>query len=77
MWWGTVGSGCGMPFGMLMMPMLFLIIIAILFYTFSRRISLLENHQFSDYGGKDGKDEILKQIQELKEEIHELKKEKE
>lgn len=73
MWWGTVGNGCGMPFGMMIMPIFFLIVMGILFYTFNRRINSFENHQFGDYSKKD---EILKEIKELKEEIRELKKEK-
>ena len=74
MWWGTVGNGCGMPFGMLVMPLFFLIVVGILFYSFNRRINVFENHQF---GNTSGRDEILNELREIKEEIRELKKEKE
>jgi len=73
MWWGTAGNGYGMPYGMFMMPLFFLIIIAVLFYSFNRR----NNSSYEDRRFSDGKDEILKELQELKEEVRELKKEKE
>jgi len=63
-----------MPFGMLMMPLFFLIVVGILFYSFNRRINVFENHQFANTSGRD---EILNELREIKEEIRELKKEKE
>lgn len=69
MWWGT--AGCGMPFGMFMMPLFFLIIIGILFYTFNRRINVFENHRSGSFSDRD---EILKELRDIKEEIRDLKK---
>ena len=71
MWWGTAANGCGMPFGMFMMPMFFLVIMGFLFYSFSRRINALENHRSGSFSDKD---DILKELREIKEELHDLKK---
>lgn len=74
MWWRTFGNGCGMPFGVFMMPLFFLIMIVVLVYFFNRRNNTYENHQFTNHSGKD---DILRELQELKDEVRALKKEKE
>ena len=71
MWWGTAGNGCGMPFGMFMMPMFFLIIMGILFYTFNRRMNVFENHRSGSFSNSD---DILREVREIKEELRDLKK---
>ena len=71
MWWGTAGNGCGMPFGMFMMPLFFLIIMGILFYTFNRGMNVFENHRSGSFSDKD---DILKELREIKEELRDLKK---
>ena len=71
MWWGAAAKGCGMPFGMFMMPMLFLIIMGFLFYSLSRRNNTLENHRPSSFSDKD---EILRELREIKDELRDLKK---
>lgn len=71
MWWGTAANGCGMPFGMFMMPMFFLIIMGILFYTFNRRMNVFENHRPGSFSNSD---DILRELREIKEELRDLKK---
>ena len=71
MWWGTAGNGCGMPFGMFMMPLFFLIIMGILFYTFNRRMNVFENHRSGSFSNSD---DILSALREIKEELRDLKK---
>ena len=71
MWWGTAGNGCGMPFGMFMMPMFFLIIMGILFYTFNRRMNVFESHRSGSFSNSD---DILRELREIKEELRDLKK---
>ena len=71
MWWGTAGNGCGMPFGMFMMPMFFLIIMGILFYTFNRRMNVFENHRSGSFSNSD---DILRELREIKKELRDLKK---
>ena len=71
MWWGTAGNGCGMPFWMFMMPMFFLIIMGILFYTFNRRMNVFENHRSGSFSNSD---DILRELREIKEELRDLKK---
>ena len=71
MWWGAAAKGCGMPFGMFMMPMFFLIIMGILFYTFNRRMNVFENHRSGSFSNSD---DILRELREIKEELRDLKK---
>ena len=71
MWWGTAGNGCGMPFGMFMMPLFFLIIMGILFYTFNRRMNVFENHRSGSFSNSD---DILRELREIKKELRDLKK---
>ena len=71
MWWGTAANGCGMPFGMFMMPMFFLIIMGILFYTVNRRMNVFENHRSGSFSNSD---DILRELREIKEELRDLKK---
>ena len=71
MWWGAAANGCGMPFGMFMMPLFFLIVVVILFYTFNRRMNVFENHRSGSFSDKD---DILKELREIKEELRDLKK---
>ena len=71
MWWGAAANGCGMPFGMFMMPMFFLIIMGILFYTFNRRMNVFENHRSGSFSNSD---DILRELREIKEELRDLKK---
>ena len=60
-----------MPFGMFMMPMFFLIIMGILFYTFNRRMNVFENHRSGSFSNSD---DILRELREIKEELRDLKK---
>ena len=71
MWWGTAANGCGMPFGMFMMPLFFLIIMGILFYAFSHRKNEFESHRSGSFSDKD---DILRELREIKEELRDLKK---
>ena len=71
MWWGTAANGCGMPLGMFMMPIFFLVIMGFLFYSFSRRISTVENCRQGSFSDRD---EILRELREIKEELRDLKK---
>ena len=71
MWWGTAANGCGMPFGMFMMPLFFLIIMGFLFYTFNRRMNVFENHRSGSFSNSD---DILRELREIKEELRDLKK---
>jgi len=60
-----------MPFGMFMMPLFFLIIVVILFYAFSHRKNEFESHRSGSFSDKD---DILKELREIKEELRDLKK---
>ena len=71
MWWGTAANGCGMPFGMFMMPLFFLIIVVILFYAFSHRKNEFEGHRPGSFSDKD---DILRELREIKKELRDLKK---
>lgn len=54
-----------------MMPLFFLIIMGILFYTFNRRMNVFESHRPGSFSDKD---DILKELREIKEELRDLKK---
>lgn len=71
MWWGTAANGCGMPFGMFMMPMFFLTILGFVLYSFNRRINAFEGHRSGSFSEKD---EILRELREIKEELRDIKK---
>lgn len=74
MWWGTIGNECGMPFaGMFMMPIFFFAMIGLIFYFFTRRVSTADSHQFCSASRRD---EMLGELEDLKKEIKELKKDK-
>jgi uncharacterized membrane protein len=72
MWWGTAVNGCGMPFGMFMMPMFFLIILVFVLYSFNRRMNAFEDHQSGSCHNRD--DIILSELREIKEELRDIKK---
>jgi|GEM_PF-755421 len=74
MWWGNMWFGrCGMPFGMIMMPLLLLICIGIIFYSFNRRLNIYEKQE---HGSSENYYEILEEVKKLRKEVEELKKEK-
>ena len=69
MMWGWYG----MPFGMLIIPVLLFICIGIIFYSFNQRLNLYESQE---RGESVSNQDILRELRKLREEIEELKKEK-
>ncbi|MEA4872440.1 MAG: hypothetical protein VB076_06485 [Synergistaceae bacterium] len=74
MWWKIAGDGYRMPFGMMMMPLICLILVAVIIYLLCHRNKSHDEYYFQY---KKDKDEMQKEIRELKEKIRELKKKEE
>ena len=74
MWWGyPPGGGWGMPFGMFLFPIFFLIFMGFMFFMFSRGRCPFGSHVYND--AQANKD-LLEEVRKLRQELEELKRRK-
>lgn len=71
MWWcgGPTWAGWGMPFGMFLMPLFFLLAVFLVFRCFSRGFAVCGRSHLSD-------NPLADEVRKLRQEVEELRKDK-
>jgi hypothetical protein len=76
MWWGSpMANGWGMPFGMFLFPIFFLVCIGLMFYFFSRGRFPFGCCGHRSYNNVTNR-ELLEEVRKLRQELEVLKQEK-